>query len=57
MNKKDYIIPAIDIEHVELTPLMGNSITTIGGNSGLEPGQGDAPSNADSRFAEDLWEE
>ena len=51
MNKKAYIIPAIEIENMELNPLM--EVSAIGGDAGIDFGVGDIPEAADSRFFEE----
>lgn len=53
MNKKNYIIPIIEIEEMELSPLMEASITEITG-ADLPLGEGDIPGTADSRFFDDI---
>ncbi|MBR1394992.1 MAG: hypothetical protein IJ559_04965 [Prevotella sp.] len=50
MKKKEYIIPAIEIVHVEVAPLMEASITSVGGDAGIEISTDEAPGTADSRF-------
>ena len=50
MKKKTYLAPATIITDVNLQPLMNPaSITSIGGNSGIQKGTGDTPTEADSR--------
>lgn len=56
MKKTAYIAPAIVVTDVELHPLMDASINSIGGNSGLEKGNGSTPGSADSRGGS-LWDD
>ena len=56
MKKKAYIIPSVDVMDAEPQPLMESSITEVTGNSGIELGEGDTPSTADSRWL-GAWEE
>ena len=53
MNKKVYVIPAIDVEIIKLTPLMLGSITHVGGDSGIGLGDGEIPNTADGRLFDD----
>ena len=50
MKKKEYIIPAIEIVHVEVAPLMEASITSVGGDAGIKISDDEVPGTADSRF-------
>ena len=45
--KKTYIIPATEISQGIVEEMIAASITEIGGDSGLELGEGDAPGDAD----------
>lgn len=45
--KKTYIIPATEISQGIIEEMIAASITGIGGDSGLELGEGNAPEDAD----------
>ena len=45
--KKTYISPVVSEQVLATEQLLANSITEIGGNSGLQPGTGDTPEEAD----------
>ena len=45
--KKTYISPAMDVTFVVAEQMIANSITSVGGNSGLDLGEGEVPSEAD----------
>ena len=45
--KKKYIAPALSTEFVEEESMMAASIRTIGGDTDLEIGTGDTPTEAD----------
>ena len=53
--KKTYIIPATKIESAVAAQMIAASITEISGDSGLEPGNGEAPDNADVKEFEWDW--
>ena len=59
MKKKEYMAPAIAIKDAELETLMEVSITQIEGNSGLELGNGETPTEADARLYEhkSVWDD
>ena len=48
--KKTYIIPAVKETALETFSMIANSITKVGGNSGLTQGTGPAPSEADVKL-------
>lgn len=51
MKKTIYVAPAIEVSTlVEETSILQSSITDIGGDSGIQMGEGDAPASADTRF-------
>ena len=58
--KKTYIAPALDVQHVQAEMMIAASITGIGGNSGLEMGEGNAPEDADVKdgnfFGESIFD-
>ena len=57
--KKSYLQPETEVLNVNVIQMLANSITNVGGNSGLELGEGDAPETADvkgSVFEEDFWQ-
>ena len=56
MKKKAYIIPQVDVMDAEPEALMVSSITEVSGDSGIELGEGETPSTADSRWL-GAWEE
>lgn len=59
MKKTAYMAPAITITKVELHPLMdGASITSVGGDAGITPGDSETPppATADSRFSS-IWDD
>ena len=45
--KKTYIIPATKVESAVVEQMLANSITQVGGDSGLGIGTGETPTNAD----------
>ena len=57
--KKEYMAPAIRINDAELEALMNPaSITDVGGNSGIEIGTGETPTDADARYGyRSVWDD
>ena len=53
--KKTYIIPATKIESAVVEQMLANSITQVGGDSGLGLGTGETPTDADAKESND-WE-
>ena len=53
--KKTYIIPAMDETFVVAGQMIAASITGVGGNSGLELGDGEVPGEADVKDKSD-WD-
>ena len=54
--KRYYIRPEVEALHVDVEPLLTNSVTSIDGLDGVEPGEGDFPGgDADSRLFEFLF--
>ena len=47
--KKTYISPTLKVKQIVLEQIMQTSITNIGGNSGLEKGTGETPTEADAK--------
>lgn len=45
--KKTYIVPAITELRVQTEVMIANSITDVGGNSGIDLGEGEVPTEAD----------
>lgn len=45
--KKTYIVPAITELRVQTEMMIANSITDVGGNSGIDLGEGEVPTEAD----------
>ncbi|MBQ8096270.1 MAG: hypothetical protein IJ243_04200 [Prevotella sp.] len=56
MKKTAYIAPATTVTEVELHLMVDASISSVGGNSGLEKGNGPTPDSADSRGGS-LWDD
>lgn len=50
MNKKVYMTPAVEVEKMELETIIAASITSVGGDSGIDLGDGEIPAEADSRL-------
>jgi len=46
--KKNYIIPALQPMSMDVERVIAGSITAIGGDAGIEIGEGDAPGTADA---------
>ncbi|MBQ8158244.1 MAG: hypothetical protein IJ081_04405 [Prevotella sp.] len=60
MNKKAYIVPAVEVQTIKVQQMICGSVTAISGDSGIEQGEGDpleeAIGGADSRgFG--LWDD
>ena len=55
MMKKIYIIPATKVEAAVIEEMIASSITEVGGNSGLQIGTGETPTNADTK-EDSFWE-
>ena len=53
--KKTYLSPSSKETDMELELLGTASITGVGGDSGIEPGQGTPPAEADSRWK--VWDD
>ena len=45
--KKTYIIPTTEVTFVVAEQMIANSITAVGGNSGIGLGDGEVPGEAD----------
>lgn len=45
--KKTYIIPTTEVTFVVAEQMIANSITDVGGNSGIGIGEGEVPEEAD----------
>ena len=57
MNKT-YMKPGVEVMHIDMLPLMNNSVTTITGLEDVSTSSSEFPGGStDSRSAEDLWEE
>ena len=60
--KKSYLQPEVEVLNVNVVEMLAGSITSVGGNSGLELGDNndpDFPTEADvkgSAFEEDFWQ-
>lgn len=56
--KKKYIAPATAIEFVEFQSMVCTSLNGVNGNSGLQMGEGTAPTTGDSRRRRgSIWED
>ena len=55
--KKTYLSPAIAAKEAELLALMNASIAGVGGNSGIQMGDGETPTTADSRRRRNVWDD
>ena len=57
--KKNYIAPELGTELVEEESMMAASITSVGGDSGIEIGTGETPEEADVKgnfYGESIFE-
>ena len=56
--KKNYISPVLSELQLATTQLLANSITGVGGDSGLEPAQpgDDIPGEADAKGDWNIWD-
>ena len=56
--KKTYMKPGVEVMHIEMLPLMNNSVTSLSGLDGVSTSSEEfTGGTSDSRSAEDLWEE
>ena len=57
--KKTYISPTMRVKQVVIEHIMAGSITSIGGDTDLEIGEGDPPSEADAKGTGgfNVWED
>ena len=55
--KKTYIIPALTEQRVQTEMMIAGSITGVGGDSGLQPGEGETPGEADVKRGYDVWDD
>lgn len=58
--KKTYISPAMDVTYMVATQMLANSILTTGGDSGIDIGKGETPTEADVKgnfFGESIFDE
>lgn len=58
--KKNYIAPSVYVQMIHAENMIAASITTIGGNAGIEKGTGDIPTEADVKgnlFEENVFDE
>ena len=55
MMKKTYLSPVIAAKDAELLTMLNASITDVGGDSGIQPGEGTPPGSADTRLY--IWDE
>jgi hypothetical protein len=57
--KKTYISPAMDVTRVVAEQMIAASITEIGGNSGIQLGTGEVPTESDVKgnpFGESIFD-
>ncbi|MBP5771034.1 MAG: hypothetical protein J6W75_06695 [Bacteroidaceae bacterium] len=57
--KKNYMAPALFEQLVQAEQMIANSITSVGGNAGIQMGDGEAPTAADVKgnpFGESIFE-
>ena len=47
--KKNYISPEVNITYVEAHNMIAASVTNVGGDSGIEKGDGETPTEADAK--------
>lgn len=55
--KKTYITPVTDICQMDAEQMVAASITSVGGNSGIEMGDDDTPTEADIKEAGNFFGE
>ena len=57
--KKTYISPVVKVKQIAYELMASASITEIGGNSGLEKGEGEVPGEADAKgnYHYSVWDE
>ena len=55
--KKEYISPVVFQTTIHAENLMTGSITSVGGNSGVQKGEGSAPTEADGRKRDEYDED
>lgn len=58
--KKTYISPAMDVTYMVAEQMIANSITNVGGNSGIGIGTGETPGEADVKgnfYGESIFDE
>lgn len=55
--KKKYMAPATTIEFVEFQSMVCASITGVGGDAGVTPGEGSVPTVGDSRRRRNVWDD
>ena len=58
MKKTAYMAPAIEIENIQVQPLL-NTVSNVGGDAGITPAEptDPVPSEGDSRRRYDVWED
>jgi len=57
--KKTYMIPALYVQRVQAEQMIAASIRNVGGNSGIQINDGEAPEQADAKgnfFGDAAWE-
>ena len=47
--KKAYMTPLATIEEITVENIIATSITSVGGDAGIEQGEGEAPNEADAK--------
>ena len=56
MKKARYITPETILTEVEVTRMICNSVTAVGGDANIGLGEGEAPNTADSR-RRNVWDD
>lgn len=58
MKRKAYIVPAIMVQNITIQHMICNSITGVGGDSGVGQGEGDPePSGGGNSRRRDVWDD
>lgn len=54
--KKTYLVPATKVESAVVEQMIAASITQVGGDSNLQIGTGETPTNADVKESDNFWD-
>jgi hypothetical protein len=58
MKRKVYIVPTINVQTISIQHMICNSITGVGGNSGIDIEEGDPePSGGGDSRRQDVWDD